>query len=88
MEENEVFFVSYPTDFAIKYCFDYNANIILDILLFIKPLHGIFESIYVPYNTIYFYILYAVTPFVYYLGLTYLCNYIIKKKIINKKLNI
>lgn len=88
MEENEVFFVSYPTDFAIKYCFDYNANIILDILLFIKPLHGIFESTYLPYNTIYFYILYAVTPFVYYLGLTYLCNYIIKKKIVNKKLNI
>jgi len=80
MEENKVFFSASFCSFAVDY-FCYNANIISDILMQIHLLSGIFDGgIFFTESIIYFYVLYAGTPFIYYLGLTYLCNYIVKKK--------
>ena len=79
MEENKVFFLASDCSFAFDY-YCYNANIISDILEYVHPLRLFDDGAFLPENTIYFYVLYAGTPFIYYLGLTYLCNYIVKKK--------
>ena len=63
-------------------CYYYNANIVTDFLNIynIIPLEGVFgESHFFPHNMVYFYILFAVTPFVYYTVLTCLCSYFVKK---------
>ena len=80
IEENSVFFLAEYCSFAMDF-YSYNANIISDILTYVHPLFGMFDGgICLPENTIYFYVLYAINPFVYYLGLTCLCNYIVKRK--------
>jgi hypothetical protein len=87
IEENKLIFTSCWYCFAYN-CFHYNANIICDVLEYIKSYEGIDEGgLYIdnPIYLSYFYILYVITPCIYYLGLTCLCNYIIKRKLRTKK---
>ena len=77
--DSKMFYILFPS-FAYD-CWVYGWNIISIVLIRVHPLSGMFEGeIISPENTIYFYVLYAVTPFIYYLGLTCLCNYIVKRK--------
>jgi len=83
IENNKIVFLAGFPSFSTD-CFNYNANIITDVLLHIKPLDGFFScGIFRPDNTIYFYTVFSIMPFMYFLGLTCLCNYIIN--IIKKK---
>ena len=83
--ETHNFYINAP-GFA-EDCWIYSNNIISDILMYIKPFYCLHDGgVLTNFNPVYFYILYTITPFLYYLGLTYLCNYIVKKKIKKHKL--
>jgi len=71
----------YVPSFAFD-CLNYNTNIISTVSVHIKPFSCLLNGgILSDFNTVHFYILHIVSPFIYYLGLTYLCNYIVKNKI-------
>jgi len=85
LENNTIIFLTHSITSSYD-CYIYSSNIVSDILFFIKPLddYSLFDGwTFIVYNIIYFYILFALSSFIYFLGLTCLCNYIIN--IIKKK---
>ena len=73
------------TSFAYD-CFSYSGNIIADFLYCKIPMYGLFDGgFFAPDNTIYVYILLAVSPFIYFTILTRLCSFIVRKKLTQKK---
>ena len=68
---------------SISYdCYYHNASMLTDILNVndIIQLEGTFDGgLFYPYNTVYFYVLFAITSFVYYTVLTCLSSFFLKK---------
>ena len=79
MFEDRTFYINIPS-FA-NTCWNYGWNIITTVLIKIKPFYCWADGGFLShFNVFYFYILYAVTLFIYFFGLTCLCSYIVKKK--------
>ena len=80
MDDKVVFWISMHS-FAHDFL-DYNTDIITSFLYCRVPLYGYFDGgVFIPHNTIYFYVLFVVVPFVYYTILTGSCSYIVRKKL-------
>ena len=77
--ENGLVFMSDFPSFSFDY-FRYIADISTNTLLHRIPIEVTFDGGFLyPHNTIYFYIFYAIIPFVYFSILTFISRYIVKK---------